>query len=159
MVTWAIRESVPPLNRLRRPQSWPSLAALRSYPPGSLGRETAAFLDERRLAFLPRYENHDAIHLILQYETSARGELELQAFMWGNGASSCAGRGLFLWGALMLPEHVPAMRDAFARGRRARPIQDKRLPLRLRDPLAALRREIEPNRAVASNAAVEPSQG
>jgi hypothetical protein len=138
IVTWAIRDSIPVLNIVRRPAPWPSIEELRTYRDGTLGRETARLLDDRGLPLLAHYENHDALHRILDYDTTARGELELQAFMWGNRSSSPAGRVLFVWGAMMLPEHVGAMRKAFARGRRALPVREHLLPTRLHEPLSAI---------------------
>ena len=86
---WMIIESVPLLNRFRRPTFWPyTLEELRQFPPGTLGAELAAFLDIRHLNFLPQYETHDAIHLLLNYDTTVTDELRLQAFMLGNGSTS-----------------------------------------------------------------------
>ena len=143
VVGWTIINSVPFLNLSRRPERWPTLAELDGYPEGSLGRAVAAFLRERGLPFKVRYENHDAIHTILGYDTSDRGEMELQAFLWGNDASSFAGHILFVWGGLMQPEQWSAMRRALHRGRAAAPIEEARLPHRLYEPLAAVRRELE----------------
>lgn len=143
-VTHLIGDYVPVLNLVRDPAPWPTLAELRAYPEGSLGREVAAYLDARKLPFKVRYENHDAIHCVLDYETNIRGEMELQAFMWANRASSPAGRVLFVVGGLLLPEQWRAMRAAFRRGERAAPIDEGRLPLRLREPVSTVRRALEP---------------
>jgi ubiquinone biosynthesis protein Coq4 len=143
LVTLLIRDSVPVLNLVRRPTPWPTLGELRSYPEGTLGREVAAYLDERGLPFQVHYENHDAIHAILDYETNIQGEMKLQAFMWANGSSSPAGRVLFVLGGLLLPEQWAAMFRAFGRGRAARPIEEWRLPFRLREPLTAVRETLE----------------
>jgi ubiquinone biosynthesis protein Coq4 len=142
-VTHLIGDYVPVLNLVRRPAPWPTLGELRDYPAGTLGHEVAAYLDERGLPFKVRYENHDAIHAILDYETNIQGEMELQAFMWANGSSSPAGRILFVVGGLILPEQWRAMRRAFGRGGAARPIEEWRLPLRLRQPLEAVRAALE----------------
>jgi hypothetical protein len=144
IVSWAIRDSVPVLNLVRRPKPWPALTELLDYDEGSFGREVAGTLTERGLPFLPSYENHDAIHVLLDYDTSARGELELQAFLVANGTASFAGHVLFVWGAAMLPEHLGAMRAAYRRGRRASRLVDEGFPERLREPLSALRAELEP---------------
>ena len=138
-VTHLIGDYVPVLNLVRRPKPWPTLAALRDYPDGTLGREVARYLDARGLPFKVRYENHDAIHCILDYETNIRGEMELQAFMWANDSSSPAGRILFVVGGMILPEQWLAMRDAHRRGRVAAPMQEWRLPDRLFEPLEAVR--------------------
>ncbi len=138
-VTHLIGDYVPVLNLVRRPAPWPTLDALRAYPDGTLGREVARYLDARNLPFKVRYENHDAIHAILDYETNIRGEMELQAFMWANGASSPAGRVLFVVGGLLLPEQWRAMKLAFERGLASRPIEEARLPTRLRETLSGVR--------------------
>ncbi len=132
-VSHVIGDYVPVLNLVRRPTPWPTLEALRTYPPETLGRSVAAFLDARGLPFKVRYENHDAIHAILGYETNIQGEMELQAFMWANGASSPAGRILFVLGGLLLPEQWSAMRLAYRRGCEAAQIEEARLPERLRE--------------------------
>lgn len=143
-VTHLIGDYVPVLNLVRDPAPWPTLGELRSYPRGTLGSEVAAYLDARGLPFKVRYENHDAIHCILDYETNIRGEMELQAFMWANRASSPAGRVLFVVGGLLLPEQWRAMRDAFRRGLAARPIEEAKLPFRLREPVEGVRGGLEP---------------
>jgi ubiquinone biosynthesis protein Coq4 len=143
-VTHIIGDYVPVLNLVRRPARWPTLAELREYPEETLGRQVAAYLDARGLPFKVRYENHDAIHAILDYETNIQGEMEVQAFLWANGSSSPAGRVLFVVGGLLLPEHWDAMARAYRRGRAAAPIREGRLPFRLREPFADLRRDLEP---------------
>jgi ubiquinone biosynthesis protein Coq4 len=143
-VTHLIGDYVPLLNLVRRPLPWPGLDALRAWPQGTLGRAVCDFLDERGLPFKVRYENHDAIHAILGYETNIRGEMELQAWMWANASSSPAGRVLFVVGGLLLPEQWSAMRRAYLRGLAARPINEARLPLRLHQDVTALRAGLEP---------------
>ncbi|HEY5242484.1 MAG TPA: hypothetical protein VIJ22_13490 [Polyangiaceae bacterium] len=143
-VTHLIGDYVPVLNLVRRPAPWPGLDELRAYPADSLGRAVAAYLDARGLPFKIRYENHDAIHALLDYETNIRGEMEVQAFLWANGASSPAGRVLFVVGGALLPEQWRAMREAYARGAAARPIEEGRLPLRLREAVEDVRRRVEP---------------
>jgi len=148
-VTHLIGDYVPVLNLVRNPAPWPTLGELRDYPAGTLGHEVAAYLDARGLPFKVRYENHDAIHCILDYETNIRGEMELQAFMWANRASSPAGRVLFVVGGLLLPEQWRPMRDAFRRGLHARPIEEASLPFRLREAFAHVRAALDPARAHA----------
>ena len=143
IVSFAIRDSIPLLNLLRRPPTtWPPLAELRRYPRASLGREVAAFLDARGVPFLDRYEPHDTLHVLLEYDTTLRGELELQAFMWGSRSSSFAGRVLFVWGGMMAPEHLGAMRRALRRGRRSPRMDEERLRAMLAEPSTLVRTEL-----------------
>ena len=141
-VTHLIGDYVPVLNLVRRPKPWPTLGALRDYPNGTLGREVAAYLDARHLPFKVRYENHDAIHCITDYETNIRGEMELQAFMWANDSSSPAGRILFVVGGMLLPDQWGAMREAYARGKEAAPMEEHRLPDRLFEPLSDVKEAV-----------------
>ncbi len=138
-ITHLIGDYVPLLNLVRNPTPWPTLKALREFPDGTLGREVAAFLDARGLPFKVRYENHDAIHALLGCETDIRGEMEVQAFLWANRASSPAGRILFLVGGLLLPEQWSAMRAAYHRGHAAAAIEESRLPFRLLESFTALK--------------------
>jgi len=141
-VTHLIGDYVPVLNLVRDPAPWPTLQELRDFPEESLGRRVAKYLDDRGLPFKVRYENHDAIHCILDYDTTIRGEMEVQAFLWANDASSPAGRILFVVGGALLPEQWRAMRAAHARGRKARPIEERTLPFRLREPLSEIRKKL-----------------
>jgi ubiquinone biosynthesis protein Coq4 len=143
-VTHFIGDYVPVLNLVRNPTRWPTLDELRAFPEGTLGREVAAYLDARGLPFKVRYENHDAIHAILDYETNIQGEMEVQAFLWANRSSSPAGRILFVIGGLLLPEQWSTMHRAHRRGHDARPIDEWRLPFRLHEPLEAVRAALEP---------------
>ena len=147
LVTHLIGDYVPLLNLIRRPAPWPRLEQLRAQPAGTLGREVAGYLDARGLPFKVRYENHDAIHAVLDYETNIRGEMELQAFMWANRSSSPAGRVLFVVGGLVLPEQWSAMTRAFRRGRAARPINEAHIPFRLHESMTAFRSGLEPLRS------------
>jgi hypothetical protein len=149
-VTHIIGDYVPVLNLVRRPARWPTLEELRDYPGETLGNRVAAYLDARGLLFKVRYENHDAIHAILDYETNIQGEMEVQAFLWANGSSSYAGRVLFVVGGLLLPEQWSAMRSAFRRGREAEPIEEAHLPFRLRESLADVRAALEPRSSAAA---------
>jgi hypothetical protein len=143
-VTHLIGDYVPILNLVRRPAPWPTLAGLLAYPEASLGRQVAKFLEARGLPFKVRYENHDAIHTILGYETNITGEMEVQAFLWANRSSSPAGRVLFLVGGLLLPEQWGPMRRAYLRGRVAMPIEEARLPFRLIETLRDVQAKLEP---------------
>ncbi|AKU99077.1 hypothetical protein AKJ09_05741 [Labilithrix luteola] len=141
-VTHLIGDYVPVLNLVRNPTRWPTLEELHDYPEESLGYRVAKYLDERGLPFKVRYENHDAIHCILDYDTTIQGEMEVQAFLWANNASSPAGRILFVVGGALLPEQWRAMRKAYARGREANPIEEGTIPLRLFEPLEQVRERL-----------------
>jgi ubiquinone biosynthesis protein Coq4 len=143
LVARLIGTSVPYLNWFRRPQPFPlELAELRGLPAGSLGAETAAFLDRRGFGFLPQYETHDVTHALLGYGTTTTGELRLQAFMCGNRSASLAGRLLLLLGALLLPELWPQLQEDYRRGRVARQLKPVNWVAAVQQEARALRWEL-----------------
>ena len=84
-------------------------------PQPSWGQAVHTFLGQRGLGFLPKYEHHDALHVLLSYDTSVLGELRQQAFLVGNGTRTFAG-----WG-LLLPRPAPPPRTSITNGSRLRP--------------------------------------
>ena len=147
VVAWMINKAVPALNLFRNPEVWPyTLGQMRQCPKGSLGFETAAFLDKRGFGLLPKYEIHDTVHTILNYNTTTMVELRLQAFMWGNKSSSFAGRVLLLIGLVILPELWNELRLDYERGRNAAErLDDWDMSSLINEDLATLRLQLEPS--------------
>ncbi len=134
----AIGLSVPLLNLARQPDPWPyELEDLALMSDDSWGRELHRFLRSRDLGYLPKYEEHDAYHALLGYGTTVTEELKLQAFMFGNGSATVAGRVLLAIGAIMFPSKWSVLRAEFARGRRSSPLHrfgtEELIPLPLDD--------------------------
>ena len=101
-----INQAVPMLNLFRKGLPWKtSFNELQNFPEQSWGRETYTFLASRNLCFLPKYEHHDALHVLLGYDTTVVGEARLQSFMVGNQTPTFAGRGLYVLAMTMIPEH------------------------------------------------------
>ncbi len=101
-----INQAVPMLNLFRKGLPWTTdFDELRNFPDQSWGRETYTFLSDRNLRFLPKYEHHDALHVLLGYDTTVVGEARLQSFMVGNQTPTFAGRGLYFLGITIMPEH------------------------------------------------------
>jgi len=68
------------------------------------------------MTFLPKYEHHDALHVLLGYDTSVVGEARLQAFMVGNNTPTFAGRSLFRLSRCLLPEERETLHEDRCRG-------------------------------------------
>ena len=138
-----IVRAVPALNRFRKPTGWSlSLSELRVFPEGSWGLALAQFLEVRRFGFLPQYEAHDALHCLLNYGTTATGELRLQAFMWGNRSATVAGRVLLLLGLCLVPELHTRLRREFQRGRFSVCVSALPVIALLKEPLTLMRQAI-----------------
>lgn len=63
----------------------PKLEHLRSLQHGTVGREVAKILDSKRYRLIPKFENHDLKHIVLEYEMTMKDEIRMQAYLIGNG--------------------------------------------------------------------------
>ncbi len=143
LLSAAIVNAVPLLNLVQPASRWPHpLNRLRMLPSRSLGRELARFLAERGTALLPKYERHDALHVLLGYDTDVTGELRLQGFMLGNACSTRAGMGLFALGVVMMPELWLQLACDVARGARMPAMEHVVLSQRLARPLDRVRAQL-----------------
>lgn len=61
------------------------LLHLRTLQHGTVGREMAKMLDSKNYRLIPKFENHDLKHIILDYEMTMRDEIRMQAYLVGNG--------------------------------------------------------------------------
>lgn len=63
----------------------PKLNYLRTLQLGTVGREVAEMLDNKKYRLIPKFENHDLKHIILGYEMTMKDEIRMQAYLIGNG--------------------------------------------------------------------------
>lgn len=63
----------------------PKLNQLRSLKDGTVGREIANLLDNLGYRLIPKFENHDLKHVILEYDMTMKDEIRMQAYLVGNG--------------------------------------------------------------------------
>ncbi|TDO95652.1 hypothetical protein [Flavobacterium sp. 245] len=63
----------------------PKLNYLRTLQLGTVGREVAEMLDSKQYRLIPKFENHDLKHIVLEYEMSMKDEIRMQAYLIGNG--------------------------------------------------------------------------
>ncbi len=61
------------------------LVHLRTLETGTVGREIAEMLDKKNYRLIPKFENHDLKHIILEYEMTMKDEIRMQAYLVGNG--------------------------------------------------------------------------
>ena len=78
------------------------LAQLRTCEKGTIGREVAELLDEKGYRLIPKFENHDLKHIVLDYEMTIHDEIKMQAYLIGNGNTSIP-RLIFLSFGLFYP--------------------------------------------------------
>lgn len=90
---------------------------MRSLPAGTVGHDLAKMLDGKKLGLIPGFENHDLNHLILGFGMEPDEELNMQAYLIGNGYRKlhCF---LFFSSGLLLPGLWKSFYREFRRGRR-----------------------------------------
>ena len=117
--------ALPFLKYVRKPEVFPYTAnQLLCFPQDSLGNDLIKYLQKRKLKLLPYYARHDMKHLILEYDTTDKGEVCLQCFMLGNRHASFPVIATVLYGLLTMPEYFNSFRKAFVRGRNSAPISN-----------------------------------
>ena len=110
--------ALPVLKLIRKPERFPySRKELDSFPPGTMGKELANFLDNKELELLPYYARHDMKHILLGYDTTDEGEGCLQCFMLGNGHLSFPVVATVLYCFMTMPEYWPHFKAAYQRGK------------------------------------------
>jgi ubiquinone biosynthesis protein Coq4 len=92
-------------------------------PNGTLGNDIGKSLRENNLRLVPRYESHDLKHILLGYGMNPIDEIRMQAFMIGNKNYSISVFAIFIFGALILPDHWKVFYKDFKRGRESVPIK------------------------------------
>lgn len=117
--------ALPVLKLIRKPLVFPyKCTQLQSFPEGTLGKDLIQLLNENKFELLTHYAKHDMKHILLDYPTTDKGEVSLQAFMLGNGHISFPVISTILFGIVTMPEHWPAFKNAYRRGKQAIPISN-----------------------------------
>ena len=92
---------------------------LLKYPSDTLGFQLMTFLKKENLSLMPLVEEHDVMHVLLEYEPNIIDEINMQFFLVGNGKRSLYAYGTAIIGAFLMPEHWGKYRKAYRRGKSA----------------------------------------
>lgn len=137
------RMALPVLKLIRKPEVFPySKEQLKNFPDESLGKDLVNFLEGKQLDLLPYYARHDMKHILLNYDTTDKGEGCLQCFMLGNGHLSFPVMATVLYSVFTMPEYWVSFKKAFNRGRNSAGIADWKWFELLHLPTAELRKQI-----------------
>lgn len=135
--------ALPLLQIIRQPEYFPfSTEDLQQFPQQTLGHDLVNFLHRKELKLLPYYARHDIKHILLEYDTTDKGEVCLQCFMLGNGHISFPVAATVLYGLATMPEYWREFKKAFARGRRSVSISGWKWFEILDQTTASLKRQI-----------------
>lgn len=98
-----------------------TLANLRTLEEGTIGREVAELLDRNGYRLIPKFENHDLKHIVLDYGMTMEDELKMQAYLVGNGNTTlpCL---IFLSFSIFYPKIWKDLRTEFNQGKNSNSI-------------------------------------
>lgn len=85
---------------------------------GTVGYEVYRMLEKHKLQVIPKFENHDLKHLLLDYDMSSIDEIKMQMYLLGNGNYSiyCL---LFAASGILFPIHWIEFYLNFKKGKNA----------------------------------------
>ena len=66
------------------------LLELNNLPKGTVGFEVSKLILQNNYRLIPKFENHDLKHLVLDYKMTIQDELKMQAYLIGNGNHTIA---------------------------------------------------------------------
>ncbi len=129
---------------------------LLKYPIASLGYELGIFLSKHNFELMDRLEDHDVLHVLLNIDTTVKGEAIMQWILIGNGKRSlfCLFSGLLSW--LLLPEFRQILKESYAKGKKMRSIHKWQFEYLLREPLVVLKNMMNPADTLSLNKNIRP---
>lgn len=116
------------------------LTHLRTLEKGTVGREVAEMLDEKGYRLIPKFENHDLKHIVLDYQMTMHDEIIMQAYLVGNGNRSlpCL---IFLSLGIFYPTIWNKLSTAYQQGKQINSIHFLTLDLCMNQSLAEIKKE------------------
>jgi len=135
--------ALPMLKVFRRPNAfYYNKEQLYHFPNGSLGKDLYQFLETRNLPLLKHYARHDLKHVLLDYDTTDKGEACLQSFMLGNGRISFPVLATVIYASVTMPEYWSAMKLAYRQGKNSNPLHGWKWNEILNEPTVELRNKL-----------------
>lgn len=119
-----------------------SAAFLQKLPENSLGNSILSFLKKNNLQLIPKYELHDAKHVLTGYGTAFEEEIQLQFFEFGNGNHSLPVYIAIVIGTIIAPDFLPEYIEAYRKGRKCTPITPELLIENLTNSVDQLQKQL-----------------
>ncbi len=119
---------------------------LRELPSETFGGALARFWAAQGLRPIPCFEDHDALHVLLDFPAEVPGECAMQFYLLGNGKRSAYTLGVVCLSLLILPEYWSQFRKAFQEGSSHTAVWNWPFQDLLDSDLQILRRQIGPCR-------------
>ena len=112
---------------------------LLQYPEGSLGRRLGVFLQANDIDLIPKLENHDVFHVLLDYEPHVIAEAQMQFCLLGNGKRSPYVFGTAIIAMIAFPEFWASFKQAYHKGQNLRPVHRWYFEYLLDEPLVEMK--------------------
>ena len=119
-----------------------SLASLKKFPPKSLGKALADFLEKEKFDLMLKFESDDVYHVLFNYNTTVVDKARMQFFLVGNKKYTLYIMGTCALSLILLPEHFSTFLKEFRKGQRAISIANWDFQHLLYEPLDVLRKMI-----------------
>lgn len=119
-----------------------STSSLRRFPEGSLGKSLGDFLAKNNFQLIPKLEDHDVLHVLLDYKTTITGEIKMQFFLLGNRKRSLYALFTAIVGTVLVPERIKDFLKEFSKGRRFAPVSKWSFEYLLAEPLELLQKQV-----------------
>lgn len=127
----------------RHRRAWnQDVTSLKAYPKASLGYELGHFLEKEGFDLMPKLEDHDIMHILLNYKTTIVGEVKMQFFLLGNRKKSLYALVAALAGLVLVPEYSRSFFEEFRLGRKCINISKWDFEHLLSEPLRVLQGQI-----------------
>ena len=124
----------------RKKTAWQiSSDKLVNYPTDSLGSSLGTFLKTQGFELMDKMEDHDVMHVLMNFDTTVQGESEMQFFLWGNGRRSLYVFVSILIALVFIPEGWKDFYRQYQKGRSYLPIYKWDFLYLLKEPLTELR--------------------
>lgn len=127
------------LFKRRRPTWYWTVSSLNEFEDRTFGKAIAHFLSSNGFDLIPKFENHDALHVLFGYGTHIIDEVRMQFCLLGNGKRTLYLFGVIIIGWAAFPECWHLFIGAYKRGKSFRPVHHWKFEHLLNEPLSLLR--------------------
>ena len=117
-------------------------AELLRFPEKTLGRRLGEFLEREQLELMPKMEDHDVFHVLLNFKTTIKDEVRMQFFLIGNGKKSLYAIATAFVGIMLQPKHFKAFHNAYKTGQKCLSAAKWDFQYLLHEPIELLQNQI-----------------
>ncbi len=119
-----------------------NINTLKRFPQKTFGSSLGLFLEQEGFKLMPKLENHDVLHVLLNYKATVDGEVEMQFFLLGNRKRSWYALFTVIVGVCLVPERLMAFFKEYKKGRRCVNISNWNFEHLLCEPIGLLQKQI-----------------